>query len=87
MSFSLSPACPSMPASIRSAMQGTRTSARFMAETSSGLLIGVSLSLSSTSNSSFIRVSTASGNRRVTTTLNRSPGIRRIPSLVFRLGT
>jgi hypothetical protein len=43
--------------------------------TSSGLLIGLSASFSSTSNSSFNRVSTASGNRRVTTTLNRSPAM------------
>jgi hypothetical protein len=39
-----------MPASIRSAMQGTSTSARFIALISSGLLSGVSASFNSTSN-------------------------------------
>jgi hypothetical protein len=49
--------------------RGTRTSSRRMAAASSSRVIRVSGSRNSTLNNSFIRVSTTSGKRSVTTTL------------------
>ena len=60
----------SMRPSIRSVMVGTSTSQRAAASASCSIVIGVSVALSSTSKSSLIRVSTGSGNRRVTITFS-----------------
>jgi hypothetical protein len=65
ISFICGPACSISAASILSVTVGTRTSADRMAATSSGCVRGSSLMLSSASNSSRMRVSTASGRRRV----------------------
>jgi hypothetical protein len=64
ISFSCGPACSISAASIRSVTVGTSTSARFIAATSSGCVAASSM-LSSASNSSRMRVSTASGSLRV----------------------
>ena len=61
ISFSCGPACESRERSIRSVTVGTSTSAVFTASASSAWLIGLSSTLSRASNSSRMRVSTASG--------------------------
>jgi hypothetical protein len=70
MSLSRSPDRDRRRESIRSVIVGTSTSARLMASTSSSAVNGLSVTLSSVSNSSHIRVSTGSGSLRVTTTLS-----------------
>jgi hypothetical protein len=75
MSFSRSPACVSMEASIRSVTVGTRTSAVRSASTSSACVIARSSTLSRVENSSRIRVSTESGSLRVTMTSGFDLGI------------
>ena len=68
ISLSWSPAWAISAASRRSVMVGARTSARDIAATRASTPMGVSSRLSSVSNSSRMRVSTASGSLRVTTT-------------------
>jgi hypothetical protein len=68
MSFNWSPACMRIDLSMRSVTVGTNTSACFTASISSALPMGSSVALSLVWNSSIIRVSTTSGNFRVTTT-------------------
>ena len=68
ISFNCGPAWERRDRSIRSVTVGTRTCAVFTASASSAWLIGLSSMLSRASNSSRMRVSTASGSLRVTMT-------------------
>ena len=68
ISFRFGPALAIRPASMRSVMVGTSTSALAIASASSAAVIGLSSRFSRASNSSRMRVSTASGSLRVTMT-------------------
>ncbi len=76
MSLRFGPAWARAAASIRSVTVGASTSARASAAARASALSGWSVGFSSTSNSSRMRASTASGSLRVTTTLSLRSTIR-----------